>query len=241
MKKILCTAVSALALAAFADGVNSTEFGVFPVPSTAPQTIVSVPWLASGTGTDPVKVADIVLTAGLTSAAPGVEADVLKYYDGSIWYAWTLTEKDGVKSWVADEGVPAEQAVVRGRALLLNRPNEATRADKFYIMGKPSTAAGAVELGSGYTLIAPPAVSGSTDVNTGMTWTNIDAADQLIVPTTDSKLITLTYRKTDKAETTGWGKMNTSTHKWEKTGSIPAGFGAWFSNNGTTANKSYSF
>lgn len=240
MKKILFTAVSALALAAFADGVNSTEFGVLPVPSTAPQTIVSVPWLASGTGTDPVKVADIVLTAGLTSAAPGVEADVLKYYDGSTWYAWTLTEQGGVKSWVADEGVPAEQAIVRGRALLLNRPNEATRQPQFYIMGKPESGTAEVTLGAGYTLVAPTNVSeGSVEANSG-TWVGVKLGDQLLIPVYDDVKKVNTYKQLSwKASTDGngqWRMWNGSTKKWETTGlTIDAGKGAWFVNkDGTT-------
>lgn len=239
MKKILFTAVSALALAAFADGVNSTEFGVLTVPSSAAETIISVPWLASGTGTDPVKVCDLVLTAGLNAAAPDVEADELKYYDGTTWYAWVLTadKTTGVKSWVASGGAPTEQTVVRGRALLLKRPTESARADHFYVMGKPTDATGSVDLNQGYTLIAPPFAT-ATDVNS-LTWTTgaeiSSSKDSLMVPTGDSKgsFVTLSYvgAKGNKK----WKKWDGG--KWVEGYTIPAGMGAWFVNGESSVKK----
>jgi len=238
MKKILFTAVSALALAAFADGVNSTEFGVLTVPSSAEETIISVPWLASGTGSDAVKVCDLVLTAGLNAATPpATNGDTLKYYNGSTWLAWVLTDDgSGKKSWQPSTttGATADTTVVRGRALLLKRPN-AERADKFYIMGKPTTASGFVELNQGYTLIAPPFAT-ATDVNS-LTWTTGAAIsstkDSLMVPTGDAKgsFVTLSYVGNPKK----WKKWTGSA--WQEGYTIPAGMGAWFVNGESSVKK----
>jgi len=243
MKKILFTAVSALALAAFADGVNSTEFGVLKVPSSAKETVVAVPWLQSGTGSASVKVADLVLTASFS------EGDQLMFYDGSQGQytgGWVLKvdETSGALKWkgqaiVTTKGtIPAgsdETQIPRGSALMLKR--EVSTGAEFYIMGKPTSGTGSQTMGAGYSLVAPPSVS-NTDVNEGVTWSNIEAGDQLYVPTSDNKMITLTYRTGDNG---GWGKVNPESHKWEKTGTINAGMGAWFKNNGSGSGKSFSF
>jgi len=203
MKKILFTTVSALALAAFADGVNSTEFGVLHVPSDAATTIVSVPWLESGTGSDPVQdavsVSNLVLTAGLSVN------DQLMYYnaDNSSYVGWVIAENAGVKYWtpsqIVKEGpdgksitIPAAPAsevrISRGGAVIVKRLGTITQGAGFDIMGKPSSDTATIPLGSSqsaqvYSLIAPPNVSSEAgvNVNTGMTWTNLDVGDMLYV------------------------------------------------------------
>jgi len=241
MKKLLFSAVCALAISGVALAtVDSTQFGILKVPSSQAQTIVSVPWLASATTNAPVKIADFVLTAGLNIG------DELKWYDPStgnyqVWRLVTLMGGDGnSRGWMV--GIPVggygdrpkvPNGLERGQAIILHRNTPI--ADCFYIMGKPTTDEASVALGTGgnvYSLVAPPKVT-ATDVNTGMTWTNIDKTDELIIPKTDGTITRYTRMK-----------MTNGEYKWvnPNTGSadgilIPVGQGAWFRSVGTTADK----
>lgn len=212
MKKILFTAVSALALASFADGVASTAFGAMKIYSSTTNTVVSVPWLESGTGDAAVSVSNLVLTAGLTLG------DVLYVYDdntGEYTDSWVL-RKDG---WEASEG---GTSIVRGKAIILERQNPDT--GYFYIMGKPySGAEGFVALLGGtptqpaYSLIAPPSVA-DVDINTGMTWEGIHKFDSIIMHDGAS----LVWSNGN------WYKRDASGD-WTKDGiTIPMGRGVWF-------------
>jgi len=218
MKKILCTAVSALALATFADGVNSTEFGALYVPSTTKETIVSVPWLESSTlGTD-VSVSNLVLTAGLSTG------DTLRLYDGStgdFTDSWTLT---GGKWNAASQNKTT--TIPRGSALKLTR-TASPITKGFYIMGKPTTGAKSVTLGAGkdvYTLVAPPDVATeSSDVNSSsvMTWSGLTKGDMIGIGQSDGSVkfyvwsnAQQKFMKSQTGETTGI--------------TIPRGMGAWF-------------
>lgn len=249
MKKILFTTVSALALAAFADGVNSTEFGILTVPSSAAQTIVSVPWLESGTGDSAVTVSNLVLTAGLHVG------DELKYYKGveggkAQYDCWVIAEKtvtvEGEEKkilyWTPGVSVTGDNKVEtaaaandatipRGKAVILNRyTTHGPIASTFSIMGKPSSSSGNVTLGPGYSLIAPPSVT-ATDVNT-LTWTGINGkTDALIIPKDEGGFKTLTYREDD-----GWSLWKSDPGEWSTKSedvSIDYGKGAWFKNGGT--------
>lgn len=182
MKKLLFTAVSALAIAGAAVAVDSTQFGVLPVVSSASNTVVSVPWLESGTGSDNVKVADLVLTAGLSNG------DELRLYDGSSYSQfWRLENNQWVAGTkVGDGGTEPsgndQTTIARGKALMLIRTNP---GNVFYIMGKPAALTDAektLALASGtkdapaYSLIAPPTVD-DVDANdtSKFTWTNMKA------------------------------------------------------------------
>jgi len=230
MKKIICTAVSALALAAFADGVNSTEFGVLTVPSSSMETIVGVPWLASGTGTDPVKVADLVLTASF------VAGDELLLYSGSSYTAaWVLTNDGGTLKWKGQDIVTTKgkipggddnTPISRGSALMLKRINSS--AGNFYVMGKPASAEGGTLSGipggsadtTAFTLIAP---ARTQDTNVGdLTFTGLKSMSDYIIVDAAVGLRTLTY--TSK----GW--YNPKTKAYNDV-SIPAGKGFWFRSN----------
>jgi len=243
MNKLFLSAVSVFAIAGIAVAADSTQFGVLKVPSTAAQTIVSVPWLESTTTDKAVAVSNLVLTAGLT------KGDTLKWYDSSAgdYKVWTLVEKDGVKYWssptmVSGSGAdptadPATQGIARGQAIILTR---SVYAEGFYIMGKPATTtAEPLTLPNGsmkspvWALIAPPNV-GETDVNSGLSWANLVGwSDQLII-----------YANGVPETLTWTGSMWASQqHSTGKGITIPAGQGAWFCGRGTAAsgNKTVSW
>lgn len=247
MNKLFLSAVSVIAIAGVAGAADSTQFGVLRVPSSLKKTIVSVPWLESGTGTQNVTISNLVLTADLEVG------DLLKYYNGSSYECWRLAEGAGnVKYWqsvVMDNGNgdyvptgnPAETTIARGKAIILDRcgkPAEGTRdlSKGFCIMGKPADGSVVTTLlassssASAYSLIAPPNVNGATDVNTGMTWTNIEVGDLLALNTANGVKY-YGYAKTSRAE---------NIYKWvdAQTGSqqnitIPCGQGAWFISKAT--------
>jgi len=195
--KNLLTAVSAFAFAgmALADGIDTTQFGILAVPSSAAETIVAVPWLASGTGTDSVKVADLVLTDNLTVG------DELKWYDSATrkYQNWILREKEEsdktVKYWASAINVSGDaaktsedatkQGIERGQALILKR--QSPIADTFYIKGKPTSDAAqtmTISSASGvYSLIAPPSLT-NTLVNS-LKWSGLKAGKDSLI-TTDS-------------------------------------------------------
>jgi len=244
MKKILFTVVSALTIGA-AVAADSTQFGVLKVPSSAKETIVAVPWIASSTAAnDPVKVADLVLTAGLEAEHDSYLGDELRYYTGTGagYYVWRLVADDkGVKSWVGgnmvNDGDVSEvpdaqgQTVARGQAIILKRANPA--ASGFCIMGKPTTTAAAatpLAAGGAYTLIAPPTVAnGGTSINGGLTWVGMEnAKEYLYVPTAAGGMSIYRYVKVGDAE--GCWKKTTDA---STDGVIPTGMGAWFRSAGT--------
>jgi len=232
MKKILFTAVSALAMSA-AIAADSTQFGVLKVPSSAKDTIVAVPWLESGTGNQAVTVSNLVLTAGLQ------DGDTLKLFENGAytqgwqlkngaWEPGTVTTGDDVKSQSGND----QTTIARGKAIMLTRPSS-ERANFFYLMGKPSDASGEITLGSStkkgtpvFTLVAPPSVS-ATNVNS-LEWTGINGRyDALIVQQTDGTSVTLSWK-----EGTGW-----RTPAGSADATISAGIGAWFTTSDTATKK----
>lgn len=221
MKKILFTAVSTLALAAFADGVNSTEFGVLYVQSSAKDTIVSVPWLESGTGEANVAVSNLVLTAGLYNG------DTLTLYNGSDYAAsWYF---NGTK-WVKEDG--DANTIPRGNALMLTRPDDGHRAAGFYIMGKPaelepgskvSLAAPTTKGALAYSLVAPPKTEGVTLAS--LTFTGLKATkDCVIVSDSDGKIKLYNWSGSGWVDSKGTAVSVT----------IPAGQGFWFQSSDST-------
>jgi len=234
MKKLLFTAISALAVAGVAQAAESTQFGVLPVPSSAAETIVSVPWIASGTGSESVKVADLVLTSGLNLN------DELRYYNGSKYECWILADDGSGKYWKASNNVTEgkvtaiagaqDKTIPRGKAIILKRGADSSKgetiASKFYIMGKPfSGTEAAVTIPGGdakspvYSLVAPPAVA-DVDVNSGIEWTGIGDNDMLLLSDGSS----LIWGGNDDKN---WYKRVNNI--WTKDNvQIAAGTGAWF-------------
>lgn len=225
MKKILFTAVSALALAAFADGVNSTEFGVMQVPSSAKETIVSVPWLESGTGSESVSVSNLVLTAGLKNG------DKLSLYDSAQSKYAASWNFDGTKWVKGDEG---DDTLPRGKALMLTREDPGAG---FYIMGKPAesesgstTALGGSSTTPAYSLIAPSKTT-KTSLSS-ITFTGLaNGKDYIIMGSGTSAVVTYTYFNNKWYDAAG--EEATAVE-------IPAGQGFWFMSR-SSGNKTVSW
>jgi len=247
MKKILFSAVSALAVAAaFAEGVASTEFGVLKVPSSVQKTIVSVPWLKSDTGSSSVCVSDMVLTAGLCAG------DLLKVYRPSTgkYDSWVLAEKEGVLYWASvnqqgdgysgNSESPDTATVDRGGAFILDRCGKPSSGPRvltggFCIMGKPASLsqsekvldlAGGTSSAPVYTLIAPPVV---TDANANdFKWSGLKAGkDNLLVCGLDGTIKSYLWSGKQWKDSAGG---NTAT--------IKAGTGVWFMSKDNTGDKS---
>lgn len=221
MKKIIFSIVSAISIAAVADGVSSTEFAAMLVPSTAKKTIISVPWLESGTGDSPIAVSNLVLTSGLT--------------DGTKLHLYNTAEKKYSQSWELTDGVweaanESTNTIARGSALILERDSPSSG---FYIMGKPFTGTeGTITLPSGtvkapvYSLIAPPAAS-NVNINTGIAWTGI---------TIDDSIIMLDGKSLVWDDGNWWKKVD---GKWTKDNiTIDLGTGVWFM-GGSSGTKTF--
>jgi len=249
MKKILFSAVSALALAGVAVAADSTQFGILKVSSNQQKTIVSVPWLESSTGSSSVCVSNLVLTANLLAG------DLLKVYhpDTKKYESWVLEKgTDNALYWKSvvettesgsdNSGDPSETSVARGQAFILDRcgkPTEGTRdlTGGFFVMGKPTivsaedTKLAVSQDGSSlaYSLIAPPFTS-DADINTSLTWSGLEKnKDYLYIPSVESANVVSIYKYSPTSGT--WKDTTTG----ENGGVIKAGTGAWFVTKGTTA------
>lgn len=235
MKKVLFSAVSALAFASFADGVSSTEFGALQVPSTLKETIVGVPWLESGTGDADVAVSNLVLTAGLSND------DTLALYDAS--------SKQYTDSWILlagkwmPNGDTKSVTIKRGSALKLTRTGS-DLSKGFYIMGKPTSATGTLKMTlaskageKAYSLVAFPFATDTSPNDSALTWSNIDGqTDALTLQLPDGSAQTYGYLMTG-VDTGKWSKWDSSKHKWVDAPTIKAGMGAWFVTSSTDTSK----
>lgn len=222
MKKLIALCAIASVTTAFA--ADDNVFGCLRVDSSAPETIVAVPWVAAGVSADEIKVADIVKTANLT------EGDELWWYNGSSYLAWKL--EGGVWTGmqiVAGNGKPPaaagdNQVLARGNAILLIRQDS---SKPFYLYGQVATTpAGTMTMGLGtatapcYTLIAPPSVE-DTMIN-NITWANVGENDLITISGADP----LRYN----GETWGNWKIGADwTKTWQASEAvIKAGQGAWY-------------
>lgn len=149
MKKLLFTAVSALALVGVATAADSTQFGVLAVDSPTTRTIVSIPWCDSTNVVNAaIKVKDIILTANLT------ENDTLHVVNtNGVFANWELQTDSGVLRWKSVKTVTGnneatvsasedEATLKRGDALMLirqNPTNDQGVAKSFYVMGQLGT------------------------------------------------------------------------------------------------------
>lgn len=239
MKSVLASFAVFAALVASADTTCTNIIGVLAIPSSAAETIVSVPWVgASVSNSAPIKVADIVKTANLNVG------DELYVYDtaNTKYLCWHLVAGDDGQPahWepatvVSSEGVTkeageADATLKRGDAFLLKR--QGTIADCFYLQGQyTSAAAGEQTLGQGgqnaaaYSLIAPPAVE-ETDLNSA-TWKNVGKKDFIVL----ASGLLLTY----DSKNGGWGKDTVDVSQVPiayghdtSVAKIKAGQGAWF-------------
>jgi len=203
MKKILFTAVSALAISA-AIAADSTQFGVLPVTAPTTRTLVAVPWCEASTTGSNVAISNLILTANLHA---GDTLDALAN-DGTTLGTWTLTAGAGdVFYWkapvniVTSKGVQsgidaAQQTVARGLAVALTRKGTGTDlTNPFYVMGQVASGNPSVTISPGqgnapcYNMIAPPSTVAqklnSTSSGHCAAWSGnpINENDRIIIPT----------------------------------------------------------
>ena len=221
------TILSALAIAVGSTVLaveSSNTFGILRIDSSASQTIVSVPWLASGGGN--INVADVVKTANLN---PG---DKLYYYStGTTNYrVWQLSQ-----TGVWEEAVPAGESatqdptLARGNAIILERfaPQGGSLANCFYLYGQYTDANPSVAcVENGYTLLAPTGLNRDCDLNRSDCCSfagTIGENDMIYIPNANGVYSIYEY---DKGK---WGM-------WKKTfvvgATIPVGSGAWYVSKG---------
>lgn len=242
MKKLIAlTAILSMSVA-FADDPVDPVYGTYVLNSSAPEVVLCVPWVNPGTGTDGIKVTDIIQTSTLETD------DQLYYYDlGDKKYViWKFTKGTG---WEVDQDhsfTEDEPSLSRGNAIILKRVNMNTRGSKDIIIngqvgtnpadaitmargGIEETKEGVKNLTPAYTLIAPASPDSGTPINSG-TWTGVQPNDCIIV-----NLKPYYYK-----EGTGWGTRGKPsvvggelTYEITKQNvEIPAGCGAWFLANG---------
>lgn len=256
MKKLMfaISLAGLLGLGASAEVTSANTFGVLKVESSQAQTIIAVPWIKVGTGTESIKASDLVMTSNLTkgSDVAGTGGDTLYYYDSKnkVYRAWVL---NNAGDWVATTSVTLQgvtvgdaaenQPVARGAALILNRQNPTTVQDQqtvgvpIYLYGQYTNAAvGQQSMQAGaFNLIAPPNTS-STPLNlngSGVTWVDVNVNDQIKVSLPNGKFVTL-IRNNDE-----WGLYSKGT--WSTALSqIQPGTGAWYvAAEGSTAKVTF--
>ena len=245
MKAKYIFAASLLAAgAAFADTAEvetSYVMGVFPL-TVGKQAIINIPWIEAGA--DASDASATIAVTNLIKTATLKAGDQLFYYDGSGYKAWYVDgEDDAVKVWKPYTEATVETVSVgamgdlkvlqRGRALILNRAASylASETTTIYVVGQyTGTAASAISIGNGYTLLAPPVV---TNVNlVAYNWSGAHNGDQLIVGVTNR------YIRKNGA----WGqrKYDASTYAWsfeeKETITLPAGTGLFYYNTGDQFN-----
>lgn len=207
---------------------STNVFGVLPVYSASVRTIVSVPWVACGSGETAVEVAKLVSPANLT------EGDFCCVYSGGSFYGFVL--EDGAwqeaKNVSNVAGLSETSTLARGGALILCRQNPSA-VSPFYVRGQVGVtsngvatvvAAGTVE-SPVYTLLAPPRVSGAWSVSDLKFTGNVSSNDQIVVIDPSGKDRPLTWR-----DGKGWCVKNPTWKAY--TGTTPAGVGCWYVSKG---------
>lgn len=252
MKKLMfaISLAGLLGLGASAAVQSANTFGVLKVESDKKETIVCVPWVAVGTGSNPISVADLVMTSNLTVG------DTLYYYDNTAkgdakYKAWELVEG---KTWsspkmVTSVGVSegteaAAQTANRGDALILVRQNPTSGdpavATPIYLYGQYTATeftGQTLTLGA-WNLIAYPNTSSSPlDLNS-LNWQNVGDADYINLHNAAGYAITL--KRFSDGNTMKWGRKVAGTVRFTDA-VVQPGQGAWYVSKATSgANPSYS-
>lgn len=232
MKKLLTIAAIAAASTALAVESSNT-FGILRVDSSAPETVVAIPWLAAGGNAIAVK--DVVKTAGLNTG------DQLFYYNGDykLWVLNAQGQWEGATTAIKGPTgetvqVPAGDAetLARGGAIILVRTNP---AEQFYLYGQyTSDGASVTPVVNGKSLIAPPVASNEgfdlngTDVMTG----SPSAGDYIVVDLGTVLTYTTTHGWAQKKTTISSGVPTTNYNT--DAAVIPSGKGVWYVSTGTS-------
>lgn len=243
---------------AFADSTELTAeyvLGVMPL-TVGQETIISVPWVESGTtgAGQTIAVTNLVKTANLT------EGDCLLWYDGTGGYqAWSIADKkDGSpKYWepsnVASVGrvTPSQgsatKVLSRGNAIILHRGSDTPAT--IYIVGQYSAENGSSSIAGDtvdnpvYNLVASPAVSEGVDLSKDMKGITPALGDQVVFENTSGDIVTYTWGTITETSEPGWGRSvwNEEIEDTEfdaataNSMKISAGKGFWYKRCGAAA------
>lgn len=191
MKKLIASLTILATGAALASSVSSTAtFGVLKITSSATETIISVPWVDAGSGSDveTVTVKDFVKTSNLTGNDNIVNADKLLVYDpeNGAYTGWYL---NGSKVWTgyavsynnftAEAGSDTDK-LKRGDALILIR--QSTTDPNIYLYGQynSNSVSYTITRAAGRTTLFAPVNTTSTGVSiNSLTWNNAQTGDTI--------------------------------------------------------------
>lgn len=230
---------SALAVASAAFGLQSNMCGLMNVPSSAANTLISVPWVTVGGSADTMKVANLVKTDTLSAG------DELYYYDNGTYYRWlladgvwtpTATTKSENGRSITVSAPDADYAIARGRGLFLVRQDT---SKEIWLYGQYSTSAVSVEVLQGtaatpaYTMIANPNTAGY-----GLNAHNVEGAEGDVISIPGDATV-YTYKGDSWGFEQPTGAKKTIRGKevdvvaWAAAEvTIPAGTGAWYISKG---------
>ena len=224
---------------ATAETVN--QFGVMRIDSSAPNTLVALPWKSLGPNASApaaITAANVVMTNNL------VNGDWLIYYDGGykgwcladgVWQPTATVEAEKVGG-VAVSAAAASATLDRGQAIWVVRKVQTGRdlTKPFYLYGQhlAATSADNATVSSGGKLLASPNTTAAFDISAAGKITGAVAGDVIQLPAATDNVMPTRYEYKDGA----WGYWAESTEvvggrtllvkTWTTTGlTIPAGRG----------------
>lgn len=239
---------------AFADSTEVTAeyvLGVMPL-TVGQETIISIPWVESGTTDDSqtIAVTNIIKTANLEAG------DCLLWYNNGSYQAWTV-QSGSPKYWeptnvaamgrVDPSAGADDQVLSRGDALILHRGS--STSTNIYVVGQYSAESGSSTIAAGtvgapvFNLLASPAVSGdyynlSEKLVSGENYVPA-LGDQVVFENTSGNVVTYTWGTITATSTPGWGYStfanNNITFVPAPTMTISAGKGFWYKRCGDPA------
>ena len=246
MKKLVVFASALAAGMAMASSVSSTQtFGVLKVDTTLQQTIISVPWVAAGTGSA-VKVRDFVKTTGLA--------------EGTILYKYYLDNGVGkFKGWVLDNGdwVGLNSVTFSGKTVAPGADDTLSQQDalfivrtdgdyandpncSIYLYGQYNDASDltySIDRSTGAALVSPVNTSGAAiNLNSKVTWGSENPpkqGDLIKLHTAGGSAPTYRYDST-RDDGKYWGRKVNG--QWEEA-VVQPGMGFWYTpvdGSGTT-------
>lgn len=240
MKKLMLLTSTLVAGVAFASSVSSTQtFGVLKVASDLEQTVISVPWVAAGTG-DPIMVKDFVKTNGLNKGT------MLYKYESDEYKAWILTDDGwtGIPSVSSFGGKTARpgstDTLSQQDAIIIVRQANNTSGD-IYLYGQYKDASDltyTIDRSKRAALVSPVNTSGAEiNLNSGVTWDSENPpkqGDLIKLHTAGGTAPTYRYDPTRTQDDNYWGRKVNG--EWEQA-VVQPGMGFWYTpvdDSGTT-------
>lgn len=241
LRSLILPCALAAASATFGDIVAANSCGIMVVPTSQTTTLVSVPWKdVKGSG-DTVKVADLVMTAGLKKDSK------LYYYDGAAYKCWNLSADGGTWTPMATTlsingeshtltAPSADFGIARGSALWLERVAGSDAVA--YLYGEKGVALSSTPKPNAVSMIANTSVTDkSLEGLTGAA-----NGDSIIIPGDNGSATVYlfngtewgSYVKTTTQKTIGSKTFDVSSTTWTTGGTIPGGKAAWYQSTGST-------